>query len=77
MNVTCPVPGCTGTTHVGQMLCKPHWMKVPSDIKNEVLITWRTLRYRLGPLPRVQLDEYLAARQSAIKAAQEPDDACA
>lgn len=69
MSNPCPIPGCTGSTRPGQLLCLRHWRAVPSKLKNEVWTTWRAVRFRTGKkVEECQADiaAYREARDAAI-----------
>jgi hypothetical protein len=41
MTHRCRAPGCDKRITSGLLLCKPHWWKVPPNVRAEVSETWR------------------------------------
>ena len=69
MSNPCPIPGCTGSAHPGQLLCLRHWRMVPSQLKTDVWTTWRAVRFRTGKKAAecaADIATYRAAREAAI-----------
>lgn len=33
----CKVSGCLRVTHAPRVMCEPHWSKVPSDLRDNIL----------------------------------------
>ncbi len=63
----CAVDGCTATAKAGQLMCWPHWKRLPRRLQFEVNDTWR--RYRRDP------EAYLSAKAQAVAWWREQDQA--
>lgn len=67
----CPVATghgtCARTVRAGQLMCPPHWRRVPKDARDDVWATWRRWE-------RTMTDDawaaYTAARETALEAAR-------
>lgn len=57
----CAVPGCGLTIPIYLLMCGSHWRMVPAEIQRKV-----HYHYRRGGA-----EEYLAAREAAIKSVEE------
>lgn len=55
----CAAQGCTQRVTNDMLMCKHHWFKVPSDIRNKVWATWRNVKH--------DRQAYEEARDEAIK----------
>lgn len=64
----CPVKGCTSHAKPNQLMCWPHWRRVPKPLNHAVFDTYRNLRHDPAA--------YRQARDAAIAAveAKEADD---
>lgn len=64
----CPVKGCTAHAKPNQLMCWPHWRRVPKALNHAVFDKYRNLRH--DPVP------YRQARAAAIAAveAKEADE---
>lgn len=65
----CPVKGCTAHAKPRQLMCWPHWRRVPKALNRAVFETFANLRN--------DVDAYRQARGAAIAAveAKEADEA--
>jgi len=61
---SCPIDGCTRTRQSGQLMCKPHWYKVPKELRDKV---WKTARKMWNDDPDVET-AYKAWREAADEA---------
>lgn len=57
-NHPCAVEDCTDQAKPGQLMCWPHWKRLPRNLQFDVNSTWRRYRYEQEP--------YLEAREAAI-----------
>jgi hypothetical protein len=39
--VKCRVLGCTGSHHVDQVCCRPHWFALPQAVRSEIWTLFR------------------------------------
>ena len=62
MRRPCPVKGCTAHTKPNQLMCWPHWRRVPKFLNHAVFDTYRNLRN--------DPDAYRQARDQAISAVE-------
>lgn len=64
----CPVKGCTSHAKPNQLMCRPHWRRVPKPLNHAVFDTYRNLRHDPAA--------YRQARDAAIAAveAKEADE---
>lgn len=64
----CPVKGCTAHAKPNQLMCWPHWRRVPKPLNHAVFDTYRNLRSDPAA--------YREARDAAIAAveAKEADE---
>lgn len=60
MSHACAIPNCSRPAKDGQLMCWPHWRRVPRHINHMVFDTWRN--YRGDPTA------YRQARDAAIQA---------
>lgn len=67
--VECPVKGCARLRR-GEM-CKPHWMRVPADLRSEVWATWKAWRADFGDIDRMHA--YRAASEAALASVEGGD----
>jgi len=65
----CPVKGCTAHAKPQQLMCWPHWRRVPKALNHAVFDTYRNMRQ--------DPEAYREARDAAIAAveAKEADEA--
>lgn len=66
---TCPCDGCAVEIPAGVLMCRPHWLRVPRDQREEVRVWWR--KYQEAAMGRPRRDafqRYLLARNNAIRA---------
>lgn len=68
----CPVKGCTAKAKPNQLMCWPHWRRVPKALNHAVFDTYRGLSNGRGTY-----EAYRQARDAAIAAveAKEADEA--
>lgn len=59
----CPIEGCTRGRKPGQMMCWPHWRRVPRALNKAIFET-----YANGPR-----ESYLANRAEAIRIVNEKE----
>lgn len=66
----CPVKGCTAHAKPGQLMCWPHWRRVPKALNRAVFDTWRDASGReLGGEALIEANaRYRQARDAAIAA---------
>ncbi len=64
----CPIAGCTRNAKPNQLMCWPHWRRVPRVLNHAVFDTYRNIRN--------DPDSYRDARTAAIAAveAKEADE---
>lgn len=64
----CPVKGCTRHAKPNQLMCWPHWRRVPKPLNHAVFDTYHNLRH--------DPEAYRQARDAAIAAveAKESDE---
>lgn len=60
MSHACAIPGCEAGAKDGQLMCWPHWRRVPKALNHAVFDTYRN--YRTDPWA------YRQARDAAISA---------
>ena len=60
----CPIDGCTNRCADAQLMCKPHWYKVPKEMRDKV---WKTARKMWHDDPDVET-AYKAWREAADEA---------
>lgn len=65
----CPIEGCDAGRATNQLMCKPHWYKVPKELRDKV---WRTARRMWSDLPGGD-EEWTEARDEAIRAVEEKE----
>ena len=58
----CPVAGCTRIAKPNQLMCWPHWRRVPKALNHAVFETYRNLRN--------DPQSYREARDAAIAAVE-------
>ena len=58
----CPVKGCTAHAKPNQLMCWPHWKRVPKALNHAVFDTYRNLRN--------DVEAYRQARDAAIAAVE-------
>lgn len=63
----CPIPGCTRGRKPDQMMCWPHWRRVPHALNRAIFQTWRN-----GGTAN---PEYMANRSEAIRIVTEKEQA--
>jgi hypothetical protein len=63
----CPVPNCTALAKDQQLMCWPHWRRVPKALNHAVFDTFRNLR--------ADPEAYRQARDAAIAAVAEKEAA--
>lgn len=61
----CPVKGCTAHAKPNQLMCWPHWRRVPKALNHAVFDTFRNLRN--------DVEAYRQARDAAIAAVEEKE----
>lgn len=61
----CPVKGCARSTKPQQLMCWPHWRRVPKALNHAVFDTYRNLR--------ADPAAYRQARDAAIAAVEEKE----
>lgn len=66
MSHQCAVPRCTSEIPWQQVMCEPHWSRVPAAIQEEIAYHWRL--FGLGQCPRERAE--LAVRRG-IRAVHE------
>lgn len=64
MSHRCAAPGCDLVIADRLLMCRPHWFKVPEDIRRRIWRTYRPGQERDGDA----LPEYHAAVRDAVKA---------
>lgn len=67
----CPVKGCTAHAKPNQLMCWPHWRRVPKPLNHAVFDTYRDLNRAGRPEDR---DAYLQARGAAIAAVEAKEE---
>jgi len=65
MSQPCPVKGCTRNAKTNQLMCWPHWRRVPKALNHAVFDTFRNLRN--------DVNAYRQARDAAIAAVEEKE----
>jgi hypothetical protein len=65
MSHLCPVAGCTRQAKDQQLMCWPHWRRVPKALNHAVFETFRALRSNPAG--------YRQARDAAIAAVEEKE----
>lgn len=60
----CHAEGCTTRVPANLLMCKPHWLKVPAAIRDEVWATYR----RGQEVDKRPSDAYIVAHHKAINA---------
>lgn len=63
MSHPCAIPNCIRPAKDGQLMCWPHWKRVPRSLNLAVFATYRDL----GRTPGAR-DRYQRARDAAISA---------
>ena len=58
----CPVKGCTAHAKPGQLMCWPHWRRVPKALNRAVFETFFSIR--------IDPESYRQARDGAIAAVE-------
>lgn len=68
----CPVKGCLAGAKPGQLMCWPHWRRVPKGLNRAVFETWADARGReLGGEALLEANaRYRQARDAAIAAVE-------
>jgi len=68
----CPVKGCTAHAKPNQLMCWPHWRRVPKPLNRAVFETYADARGReLGGEARIDaIRRYREARDAAIAAVE-------
>lgn len=67
MSHPCPIDGCTKAAKDGQLMCWPHWRRVPRVLNHAVFDTYRNLR--------ADPASYRSARDAAIAAVNDKEKA--
>lgn len=62
----CPVKGCTKTPKPQQLMCWPHWRRVPKALNHAVFDTFRDVLMMPNSTPVAEA--YRQARDAAIAA---------
>ena len=57
MSHACPIDGCTRPAKDGQLMCWPHWRRVPKELNRAIFDTYQ----------RRAWDEYRVNRDEAIR----------
>lgn len=65
MSHPCPIDGCTRLAKDGQLMCWPHWRRVPKPLNRAVFETYRNLRR--------DPETYRQARDAAIRIVNEKE----
>ena len=65
MSHACAISGCTRSAKDGQLMCWPHWRRVPRALNHAVFDTYRNLRSDPAA--------YRQARDAAIAAVEEKE----
>lgn len=69
----CPVAGCNANAKRGQLMCWPHWRRVPKALNHAVFDTYRAMSApRQGDTAgyQVRVKSYRQARDAAIAAVE-------
>lgn len=66
----CPIDGCTRLAKPRQLMCWPHWRRVPKALNYAVFDTFRAFDTAYAPNISDRYDEYLKARDAAIAAVE-------
>lgn len=69
----CPIKGCTAHAKPGQLMCWPHWRRVPKALNHAVFETYRGLTHgRQGTTEEAiaAIASYRQARDAAIEAVE-------
>jgi hypothetical protein len=67
MSHPCPINGCSRPAKDGQLMCWPHWRRVPRALNHAVFETYRNLR--------ADPEAYRQARDEAIRVVNEKEAA--
>lgn len=68
MTGVCQLPTCETRVGRGQLMCRPHWFKVPQRLRQEVNAAWRL--FRKGSEHRIA---YFEVRDEAIRVVAEQE----
>lgn len=71
MSHACAIPGCIRPAKDGQMMCWPHWRRVPRPLNHAVFDTYRAMV--VGGVEEVR--NYEQARDAAVAAVVEKERA--
>lgn len=66
----CPVKGCTAHAKPNQLMCWPHWRRVPKPLNRAVFETYADMRGYGGYDAVDRLRRYQEARDAAIAAVE-------
>lgn len=66
----CPVKGCTAHAKPNQLMCWPHWRRVPKPLNRAVFETYQDLDGYGGYDAVARLRRYREARDAAIAAVE-------
>ncbi len=66
----CPVKGCTRHAKPQQLMCWPHWRRVPKVLNRLVFDTFNAFDRAKAPHISDRYDDYLQARDAAIAAVE-------
>lgn len=70
----CPIAGCTAHAKPGQLMCWPHWRRVPKALNHAVFDTYRAMQSANRKGLTVPADDaarsYRQARDAAIAAVE-------
>ena len=58
----CPVPGCGRGRRDGDLMCRPHWLRVPAAMQRAVWDAFRKYQRHVGSLEALR-----AAQAAAIR----------
>lgn len=40
----CSAPGCTETIKRGMLMCRPHWFRLPPELRRAIVSAWKDRR---------------------------------
>lgn len=71
--MTCAIPGCERSAKPQQLMCWPHWRRVPKPLNHAVFDTFGTMQRAHG-VDRIEAARnYRMARDAAIAAVVEKE----
>lgn len=67
----CAIPGCKAGAKIGQLMCWPHWRRVPKALNRAVFDTFAMIGRGTTTIDHVRA--YRQAKDAAIAAVQEKE----